>query len=464
MDFIRRVSATIERHALLSDNDGVIVALSAGADSVSMLLALHELSLTHHYRLRALYVDHGLRPDETPKEIAFCHDLCERIGVPFEARPVNVKSLMKEEGENKQQAARRLRYEALEAVALEHGARRIATGHTQDDRTETFFMRILRGSGPSGLAGIPVQRGRVIRPLFEVWRSEIEAFLTMRGQTFLTDSSNESDDYLRNRLRSQLMPMLKEINPSLPQTVARTMDVLTDEERYFFIQTTKAMMRLITGKSDEHIEFFLVPFESLDRAIARRVLRRAIDEVRGLCGIGHGHIEDILALVKSGSPGATVDLPHGVRAIKKYSTFLITARPDELIQPLELPDEGQVIIEQAALILRAAVREDAPPRDMAPVRHRTVLDADRVGFPLIVRSRRDGDWFSPAGMTGSKKLQDYFVDEKIPRHERDLVPVVTNAAGDIVWVGGYRADGRFLPDEGTKRFLTLELIRIERSS
>jgi tRNA(Ile)-lysidine synthase len=317
-------------------------------------------------------------------------------------------------------------------------------------------MRLLRGSGPKGLSGIPPKRGKIIRPLIETARSAIEKFLEDEKVPFVVDSSNREVHYLRNRLRKFLVPELKAFNPNLTATLLNTVSILQEEERFFGIMVTKALMKMISRKTDEKIELFIAPMEVLDTVILRRVLRRAIEETRGLRGIGYVHIEAIIQLIRSGSAGDRIYLPKGVRVIRGYSLLIITSTPAAKIQAYELESPADLAIREAGLVIRASVEGKA--QDAGDGKSSVVLDADTVHFPLRVRSRRNGDFFFPLGFGKRKKLQDFFVDLKVPRDERDSVPVVLSGE-DIVWIAGYRADERFRTTDRTKRFLKLSLLQ-----
>jgi len=456
MSLTEKAAEAIRKHSMLAGGETVLVGLSGGPDSVCLLTVLHALAPDMRLKLRAVYVDHGLRSDETPDEIEFASDLCMKLDVPFSVKQVNVRPYAKRHGLSLQDAARTLRYEALEEAAAEAGADAIALGHNLDDQVETFLMHILRGSGPRGLSGIPPVRDNIIRPLIETERREIEGFLDSEGISYIIDSSNLKDDYLRNRLRADIMPALKEINPSIAETLARTTEILRDEDRYLELEVTKTLMRLISRKTDASIELFLAPLEGMDRVILRRVLRRSVEATEGLRGIGFKHIEDIVQLIKAGSPGDRLYLPRDVRAIKKYSTLLLTSEPPQRLGTYALMPGEEAVLREAGLVLSARIEEEAPAGANSGT---AALDAGKVKLPLTVRARAEGDFFYPEGFGKRKKLQDYFVDEKVPRDERDTVPIVASGE-DIVWVGGMRADARFAAGAGTNRFLVLELRRL----
>ncbi len=458
MDILKKVNNTIKRYAMLYGGERVLIALSGGPDSVCLLHLLHELRKQWKISLEALYVDHGLRPDETEREKRFCKEIAERLGVGFNTVEVDVRTYAEREGLSLQEAARVLRYHALEQEAIRTESDRIATGHHADDQAETVVMRLIRGSGRRGLSGIPPVRGKIIRPLIEVQKTEIERYLQERGLKFLTDSSNLKKDYLRNRIRQEVIPVLKRFNPNLTKTLSRVASVLREEDEYLDIQVAKALMRLISRKSDKSVELFLSPLETMERVILRRALLRVIDETRGLREIGVEHIEEIIRLIQEGSTGARIYLPGGIRVIKSYSTLTITSQAPERVGEYTLNVPGETVVKEAGLVLISSIT--AEKDNLGDGRYEVSLDLDSLSFPLRIRARQKGDYFYPFGFGKRKKLQDFFVDEKVPRDVRDSVPIIVSG-DDIVWVVGYRLDDRFKVLPSTRRVLKI-IARVSR--
>jgi tRNA(Ile)-lysidine synthase len=451
-----KAKQTITRYSMLKEGDRVLIALSGGADSVCLAEILIKVRKEYGLKLFSIYIDHGLRPEETPKEIEFAREFSEKREIEFSTEKIDVLSYAKEKKTGKQEAARELRYQVLEKRLREIGGNKIALGHTADDRVETFFMRLIRGSGAKGLTSIPTVRNKIIRPLIEIKREEIEEYLKINGIDFITDPSNLKLDYTRNKFRLKAIPLLKEFNPSLTETVLRTIDLLSDEERYFDNIVLKTLMRLIPKKTDEEIELYLVPLESMDRVILRRVLRKAVELTEGLkSSFDYRHIENIMRLVKEGKPGDRLYFPAKIRAVKKYATILITSRVPEKLSKYELPLPGEIRLKETGLLIRAKILDE--PVEVNS-KSKILLDANKINLnePLTIRAREDGDFFHPAGFGRRKKLQDFFVDLKVPRDERDQVPIVLSG-NHILWVAGYRADQRFLQGPDTKKFILLEI-------
>lgn len=499
MAIVEKVINTIHKYSMLSQGDHVLVGLSGGPDSVCLLIILNTVRPKFNITLSAAYIDHGLRPAETPYEIDFCKELCNSYDIPLIIKSIDVKSYAKEKKLNKQEAARELRYKAFDEITYEKVANKIALGHNADDQAETLLMRLFRGTGPSGLSGIPPVRSlesgalqkvkdfletpvgvrdqelrkkiSIIRPLIETERHEIEKFLETEGIGFVIDSSNLKKEYLRNKIRHLIIPVIKNINRDVIHTLSRTADIFRDEERYFEILVTKTLMKLITRKTDNTIELFSGPLEAMDTVILRRVLRRAINETKGLRGIGFIHIEEIISLIKSGKSGDRIYLPKDIRVIKGYSTVIITSEKPERLGTYIMNTPGEIILKESSIVIRSEIIENISELRTARLsspkspnsklfygdgKKIVVIDADKAHFPLVIRGRQQGDFFYPIGFGKKKKLQDYFVDEKIPRDERDRVPLLVSD-NDIVWVIGHRLDERYKVDKATKRVLKLEI-------
>lgn len=461
--FIDKISDTIHKYSMLAGGETVLIGLSGGPDSVCLLHVLHALKSKLSLTLHAVYVDHGLRPGETAGEIEFCEKICNGLSIPFFTKTIDVKNYAAQNGMNKQEAARELRYRAFEETAHETKAQKIALGHTADDQAETLLMRLLRGSGRTGLAGIPPVRKFIVRPLIETERDAIEGFLHAKNIGSIVDSSNLKDAYVRNKIRLSLMPLIKGFNPDIIRTLSKTAAILSEEDKYFELIVTKTLMKLISRKTDNRIELFLAPLEGMDKVILRRVLRRAIDATKSLRGISFIHIEDIVQLIKLGNPGDRIYLPKGIRAIKDYSTLVLTSEPPVQLNDCQLEVPGETILKEAGILIKSYEIESCDPgtvsQNFGLWTTSAIFDADKIEFPLLARPRKDGDFFYPAGFGRKKKLQDFFVDEKVPRDERARTPLIVSGE-DILWVVGYRGDERFRVTGDTKNVLRLEVKKV----
>lgn len=465
MDLIKKTRETITKHAMLSSGDHVLIGLSGGPDSVCLAVVLGRLRDEFNLNLSAVYINHCLRPEEIEKEISFCRRFCEERSITFYERTVNVRKHAEEAGANVQESARDLRYKMYEDVAAETGAVKIALGHNADDQAETVLMRLIRGSGRRGLTGIPPVRGGIIRPLIELERQNIEEFLAgvkcevhgHSGKSYIIDTSNFKEEYLRNWIRRSLLEEVRKRNPAVVHDICRTAGIIREEDEYLELQVTKTLMRMISRKSDSHIELFAGPLETLEKPLLRRVLRRAIDATMGLRGISFTHVEDIIKLIRYGKAGDRIHLPKNIRVVREYSLLKITAEAVVSIVEREIQPPCEVNINEINSVLKASI-EYRTEKDV-DCRESIVMDADALSFPLKVRARADGDFFYPFGFGKKKKLHDFFVDEKVPRDVRGRIPVVLSG-DDIVWVAGYRADDRFKVTGKTERILKLEIKKV----
>ena len=467
METLQKIRETIEKYSMLSDRDHVLIGLSGGPDSVCLAVILDKLREDFHLSLSAVYIDHALRPDEVKRELEFCEGLCKELRISFHRRTLDVRKYAKDNGLNLQEAARELRYAAYEEVSLSINAGRTALGHNADDQAETVLMRLFRGSGRKGMTGIPPVRKKIIRPLIEVERKDIEEFLLQNtgaycntssranGRSplpYVIDSSNLKEDYFRNWIRLSLMGEIRKRNPAVVRDICRTACIFREEDEYLEIIVTKTLMRLISRKSESSIELFLSPLEKIEIPILRRVLRRALDATSGLRGIMFAHIEDIITLIKEGRAGDSLNLPRDVRVIREYSILKITSDKPPVLSEYEMQPPCEIKVMEADMALKASFEEKGG--DPGDGRASVLLDAGGMTFPLRIRARTAGDFFYPLGFGKKKKLQDFFVDEKVPREERDRIPIVVSG-NDIICVAGYRADERFKVTERTEKYLRL---------
>jgi tRNA(Ile)-lysidine synthase len=360
-----------------------------------------------------------------------------------------------------------VRYAFLERVAEGTGADRIATGHTADDQAETLLMRLLRGAGLAGLSGVPPKRGKIVRPLIETTRGEALAFLKEAGLPFVTDPSNDRPDFTRNRIRQEALPVLARFNPSVVGTLAAEAALIRDEDEALdaFV---RPLLDDILAAADGQVKIDRDRFNGQLPGVRRRMLRSAV----GLLGMSGADLsavrtEEALGFMQHARTGRAMELLPGIELCRAYDAFLL--RPRQAAQgfsvPLAVP--GRTGLPVLSLSVETEVRDAAAAAaDRASEGNylwQAEFDYDTITGPLGVRSRRPGDRMRPAGMGGrSRKLQDIFTDLKVPRAERERIPLVV-AGDDILWVPGIRLDGRFLPGPGTRRVLMVRVRKTEDS-
>ena len=424
---------------MLSPGDRVAVAVSGGSDSVALLHALVALTPDLGIRPAVAHFNHQLRGDESDEDEEFVAALTARLGLRFLRKSFDVKGFAESHGENLEQAARNCRYQWFTQLIQDTDTNKVAVGHTLSDQAETVLLRLFRGSGSAGLAGVlPVRSDGIVRPLLGVTREQARRFLEAHSIKWREDSSNLDPRHDRNRLRHELMPLLqREWNPNLPAVLARTAEWAVDEEAYWeqvLSETASQVMKQRAGS----VELSLERWSDFPVAVARRVLRYAIESARGnLQGIGWDHIEQLRSLAGKNS-GGEIHIP-GLVAVRSFETIRLEAAHSEnrarefdfAIQPpttVPLPDG------KTTLVLRIADRGDAD-RGYNELRSET-LDWERVPRPLRLRSWRPGDCYRPQGRLSTKKLKALFQESRTPVWERVGWPVLTVPAQSTA-DGGY---------------------------
>ena len=453
-DTVRKVQETISRYGMLDPGDLCIVGVSGGPDSVCLLHILHELSEALEIRLVVAHLDHGLREKEDEAETRFVRRLASSMGLAFETE----KASLLREGvtSSVEERARNARYAFFGRLKDKLGAQKIAVGHNLNDQAETVLMRLLRGSGPSGLTGIPaIRENTIIRPLIELKREEIESYLQARDLSYVTDSSNLETDYLRNRIRLELLPQLLEYQPRLIEHLGQLSRIMGNENNYLEAQAEEWVEREGEQNSAGDILIPAPRFIELPEPIRNRVTRHLLRKMRDdLRSIDHGHIESVYELAKSMKPQGRLNLPNGLTVKRIYDKLaFIAGETDESVTFHYLLDGvGTYYLEEINRSITLEEIDRDEDLNLQSLEWTAYLDADKLQYPLILRNFRPGDRFIPLGMAGHKKVKDFFIDLKIPSEVRVLTPILVNQ-DTLVWVCGHRLDDRFKVTSETRRIL-----------
>jgi tRNA(Ile)-lysidine synthase len=446
--FIGRVGRTVDRYRMLATGDRVLVAVSGGPDSVALLAALASLAPRRQLTLHAAHLNHGLRVEESVRDQRCAERVTTALGVPLTVEAVGEPLA----GPGLEARARELRYAFLTRVASRLSCDRIATGHTLDDQAETVLMRLLRGTGWDGMAGIlPVRGGVVVRPLIECRRSDVLDFLSAVQLEFCEDSSNSDRRFLRNRIRHEIIPQLRSLNPLVCEHLAGIASRHAEEGR--FLEEQAAALQTAATAPDGSLSIGV--FAAAPAALQRRIMRAWLRSVRGnLRGIGAAHVEAMYQAALGDRASAAVSLPGGTLVVREYDWLRVASRippgrggNDRTLIP------GAVVDTRSGWRIRAEVVPGPvpPPSDLATL----VADARALPDTLVVRAPRPGDRIHPLGLNGRRKLQDVFVDRKVPRAAREGYPVI-EAAGQILWLPGLIRSRQALVTGTTRSVLRLE--------
>jgi tRNA(Ile)-lysidine synthase len=453
-DEIKTVRQTIFHYRMIEPGDRVVVAVSGGPDSVCLLDILFRLRHELKVELVVAHLDHGLRPDVDASETRFVGDLAESLSLPFVTRKTEAHLTL--ETASLEEKARDLRYAFLRSVKAEQAAQKIATGHTLDDQAETVLMRLIRGSGSSGLAGIPPVRNQtMIRPLIDLTRDAVREYLSAQGLSFLTDASNKDPTYLRNHIRLNLIPGLKAIQPNVVEHLGRTAELMRAEKTYLAQEAARWLARWTPAGKGRDVRFPLDQFKALPEAISRHVVRQALLAAGGtLRRVSLVHIEAVEHMADGEKPQTSLTLPNGVWAIRRYGILHFTTGkpgdPADYSQRIDGP--GQWRVKGLGVVIRLEEVQGLAVSEPVRSPWTAYLDRDRVRFPMVLRNIRPGDRFVPLGMSGKRKVKDLFIDLKIPVEQRKQIPLLTQG-DEILWVCGVRIDDRFKITPKTERVL-----------
>ncbi len=447
---LEQIKQTSERYRMLQSGDRLLVAVSGGIDSVVLLHALSALQREYKLALGVAHFDHAIRPDSS-QDAEFVRELARSLKLRCYTERADVPRYAQMKRLSLEVAARQLRYRFLEKTAQAHKFKKIALGHNLNDQAETLLMRLLRGTGLEGLAGIPPVRsaGKLtyVRPLIECSRKHIEGFAREHNLTWREDPSNRDTKILRNRIRHELLPILqRDYNPNLLETLGRTARLLAAASDYLQSIAESELINLHSDLGRSAIALDLKRFLKRPEFLRALILRAAIGRVQNLQGIEMAHLEAALNWLERGGAGE-LQLPGGLRLLRRHQRLIVTvqpaAKPAQYEYALSVP--GETVIAEIGWRFQIDLTPWPPSRRGKGELSRTgerlgerlaraIIDAAKIQGSLIVRNRRPGDRITL--QNGTKKLQDLFIDKKIPREERDRLPLICDAHR-VIWIVGW---------------------------
>lgn len=462
--FEEKVLRTVKKYSLLEKGDKVLVSFSGGPDSQALLSFLLSVESLFKLEIGVFHLNHKLRK-EADEEEKLIQKQIENLGLRDFIYSYDVKAFAQENRLSLEDAGRRLRYQFLEKISNENNYNKIALGHQLNDSVETFLMRFIRGTSVEGLRGIAPKRGKLIRPLIETERQEIESYLHRKEIGYFIDKSNLSGKNLRSRIRYYLVPYFMTVNPQFQQAIRRFIEVF-QEENELLEETAEKLFKKYAVFLNTGLELRLK--KPAQPSILRRLAKKAYFSAGGE-RIDFDHLDKVAKLVEKG--GGKVSLPGGIEAVVKDRKTIYFGRTKEVgTESFEFPEvyfrpPGEKSLFPLAYKIKGEFLE-YNSKLAKEIKNASLtvayLDIASLKLPLVIRTWKKGDRFCPLGLGKPKKLQDFFVDQKIPKTRRNKIPLV-ESKGKIVWVAGLRIDDRFKVTEKTKRILKLELVKEKRN-
>lgn len=508
VDTIATIMAFIEKNRMISPGDHVVAGISGGADSVCLFLVLKELRKKMDFSITAVHVNHCIRGEEADQDEEFVKCLCNRENVAYRAYRIQVECMAKEQKLSVEEAGRKARYEIFHSLASA-GNSKIAVAHHMDDQSETVLMNLFRGSAIKGICGMQPQNGKIIRPLLCVRRRQIEEIVAAFGQEYRIDSTNQSNDYLRNKIRNIVVPYLVEnMNEHAVENICHMSEMVSEAENYVAKQAKQAYQKCVRKqykdsnmsettlheykcgikdqKSDAVYIIDMLKFADLDTIIKKYVVRDVIAQLAGrLKDVYKVHIESVIALEKM-QVGSRVDIAYGISAYREYSTIRLYIRElqqedrnEEKNKSLDIDlkcDNERELLHKYSLnrniyisqnttffahevIIRQNKLSEEQKMQLESKKiqsndYTKSFDYDKIDSTLQIRTRQSGDYIVVDEKGSKKKLKDYFINEKVPREERDSVLLVADGS-HIVWIVGFRMSSAYKLTRETKRAVTI---------
>ena len=441
---LEQVKALTTEYDMFPRGGKVLCAVSGGADSMCLLHLAWTMAEAGGFQVAAAHYHHGMRGEAADADAAFVEAFCRQREIPFVTERGDVYGQAQRLGLGVEETGRRLRYEFLRRAAEELGCNRIATAHNADDNLETLLLHLVRGAGLHGLAGIPPRRGEIVRPLLTTSRADIEAYLEEHRLSHVEDCTNADESYARNRIRRQVVPVLRQLNPRLTESAAETMGYLRADNDYLNAQAAAACAQARWAEDDLVIEARYIA--QLPAAIAPRAARRMLEMMGdGNTDCSAAHLKAIVDLAAWEDPSAVAFLPHGRLVQRVYKDLLFTTQSEPLppFSPTPLNLDGETALEGTPW--RCRCQATTCPAEGEP--GVLYLSWEAVEGELVLRPRQTGDEIALPRRGGTKTVKKLFIDEKVPRRDRERVPVLADRAG-VLAVAGFGADQSRLAQPG----------------
>nr|WP_272509088.1 tRNA lysidine(34) synthetase TilS [Clostridium ganghwense] len=448
---------------MFNRSDKVVVAVSGGPDSICLLHILYTLKNELDITLVGAHVNHCLRGEEAYKDEEYVKEFCKSIGIECFVKRVDVHKLSKEKNISCELAGREVRYEFFNEILHKIDGQKIAVAHNANDQAETVLMRIIRGTGMEGLVGIKAVRDDIyVRPILHISRKEIEHYCLINNLNARIDKTNLENIFTRNKIRLELIPYIEQnFNKDIVKVLNRLADTMKKDNNYIN-EVSLQKYRKYCKSNREKVIIYKEAFEE-DESILTRIVRMALNDLKGdLRNVEKIHIYDIINIQKH-STGKVIMLPNNIEVLNNYGDIHLYIRKNNKVsnnEEYKLSIDNQNNLEEMGLNISLRLIEDDISLDLKPNKLIKYFDYDKISGDIKLRYRKNGDKITPLGMKGSKKLKDLFIDLKIPKDERDNIPLICFGE-EIAWVVGYRISNKFKTDENTQNILQIKIEREE---
>ena len=443
-EFLQTIDKAIRSNNLMNKKSLYLTALSGGADSIAMTLALKELG----YNIDAVHCNFHLRGKESDRDEDFCISFCKKIGIELHIVHFDTKEYANLHKVSIEMAARELRYGYFEQLRKDLGASGICIGHHQEDSVETLLINLIRGTGINGMTGISSKNGYILRPMLDVKRSDIENYLVDRGQSFITDSTNLIDDATRNKIRLNLMPIIRTVNPAADNNIAATAKRLAEVARGFNHTIEKDAESVTSQNKDRTV----IDIKGIRETASPEY---TLFHILASFNFSPSATEDIYDKIQDETVSGKVFSSSTHRLLLDRGNIIIISKNDgENGWEMKIPESGTYVLKDN---LKIHISKCIVPENFLISKRKdtATLDAAKIKFPLKIRTIKKGDWFIPFGMKGRKLVSDYMTDRKASLFDKERQLVVENSDGEILWLVNERTDNRFRITKGTKEAITI---------